>query len=266
MATPTISATQTVLAWAVGQEFSFQLIATESPAAWRVDSGTFLPNGVLFDTTSGRIYGTGTIAGVWDVRFIASNSDGDSAPILFTIGFFDMPQKKDVSKVATIHTGTWAVTLPDAFEAAAPLAAAAGGVRYGDIVTFQLRFVESASPSPSGGGTVTAEVFPKLLGAKFSIKGLDTDPVFFVTEDWDYKTAVVFDGSQYMRRYFMNVSFNDAALLAFLGDYEAEGGTRANCLCEFQLIFSRYPGAGPGEINRITTQPFMLRVQLATIP
>jgi hypothetical protein len=257
MATPTISATQTVLAWAVGQEFSFQLIASNSPTAWRVEIGTFLPNGVLFDTTSGRIYGTGTISGVWDVRFIASNADGDSEPILFTIGFFDMPQKRDVSKVATIHMGTWAVTLPDGFAAETPLAAAVGGVRYGDIVTFQLRFIEL-----SGG----AEVSPKLLGAKFSIKGLDTDPVFFVTEDWDYKTTVVFDGSRYTRRYFVNVSFIDAALLAFLGDYEAEGGTRANCLCEFQLIFSRYPGAGPGEINRITTQPFMLRVQRDTIP
>lgn len=261
MAAPTITATQTVLAWAVGQEFSFQLIANNAPTAWRVAAGTFLPNGVLLDTTSGRLYGAGTIAGVWDVRFIASNSDGDSAPFLFTIGLFDVPQNKDVSKVATIHTGTWAVTLPDAFAAEAPLGAAVGGVRYGDSVTFQVRFVEGAA----GQSQTVSEVFPRLLSAKFSIKGLDTDPVFFVTEDWDYKTAVVFDGSQYVRRYFVNVDFTNAALFAFLGDYEAEGGTRANCLCEFQFIFSRYPGAGPGEINRITTQPFLLRVQRDTI-
>lgn len=257
MATPTISATQTVLAWAVGQEFSFQLIASGAPTAWRVDAGTFLPNGVLLDTTSGRIYGTGTIAGVWDVRFIASNADGDSDPFLFTLGFFDMPQDKDISKVAAINTGTWAVTLPDAFAAEAPLAAAVGGVRYGDSVTFQLRFTESAQAQ--------TEVFPRLLAAKFSIKGLDTDPVFFVTEDWAYRTAVVYDGLRYVRRYFVNVDFTNDALLAFLGDYEAEGGTRANCLCEFQLIFPRNAAAGSGE-NRITTQPFMLRVQRDTIP
>lgn len=264
MAAPTITATQTVLAWAVAQEFSFQLIASNTPTAWRVAADTFLPNGVLLDTNSGRLYGAGTIAGVWDVRFIASNSDGDSAPFLFTIGLFDLPQDKDVSKVATIHTDTWAVTFPDAFAAEAPLVAAVGGVRYGDSVTFQMRFVAAAVVS--GQAQTVSEVFPKLLSAKFSIKGLDTDPVFFVTEDWDYKTAVVFDGSQHVRRYFLNVNFTNAALLAFLGDYEAEGGTRANCLCEFQLLFSRYPGAGPGEINRITTQPFLLRVQRDTIP
>jgi hypothetical protein len=256
MATPTISATQTVLAWAVGQEFSFQLLATGEPTAWRVAPGTFLPNGVLLDTASGRIYGSGTIAGVWDVRFIASNADGDSEPMLFTIGLFDVPQGRDVSKAVVINTGTWAVTLPDPFAAEAPLAAAAGGVRYGDIVTFSLRFVEAAA-------TV---VFPKLLAAKFSVKGLDTDPVFFVTEDWSYKTSVVYDGSGYVRRYFVNVNFTDAALFAFLGDYEADRGTQANCLCEFQLIFSRYPGAGPGEINRITTQPFLLRMHRDNIP
>jgi hypothetical protein len=260
MATPTITATQTVLAWAVGQEFSFQLTATGEPTAWRVAAGTFLPNGLLFDTASGRIYGSGTIAGVWDVRFIASNADGDSAPLLFTMGLFDVPQGRDISKAVVINTSTWAVTFPDAFAAETPLAAAAGGVRYGDIVTFSLRFVEGAT------GQSVTNVFPKLLAAKFSIKGLDTDPVFFVTEDWNYKTSVVYDGSGYVRRYFVNVTFTDAALLAFLGDYEAESGTRANCLCEFQLIFSRYPGAGPGEINRITTQPFLLRVQRDNIP
>jgi hypothetical protein len=255
MATPTITTTQTVLAWAVGQEFSFQLIATGIPTAWRVGGGTFLPNGVLLDTTSGRIYGAGTIAGVWDVRIIASNADGDSVPLLFTIGFFDMPQDKDILKLATIDTSTWAVTLPDGFAAETALAAAVGGARYGDIVTFQLRFVDS------GTGQVTTEVFPKLLAAKFSVKGLDTDPVFFVTEDWDYKTAIVYEGSGYVRRYFVNVNFTNEALLAFLGDYEAESGTRANCLCEFQFIFSRYPVAGSGEITRITTRPFLLRVQ-----
>jgi hypothetical protein len=135
-------------------------------------------------------------------------------------------------------------------------------VRYGDIVTFSLRFVASGT----GQVATLTDVFPKLLSAKFSIKGLDTDPAFFVTEDWDYKTSVVYEGSGYVRRYFVSVNFTDAALLAFLGDYEAESGTRANCLCEFQLIFSRYPGAGPGEINRITTQPFLLRMHRDNIP
>ena len=257
MATPTITATQTVLAWAVGQEFSFQFTATGSPTAWSVAPGYFLPNGVLLDVGRGRIYGAGTIAGVWDVKFIASNADGDSAPMLFTVGLFDLPQEKNVAKVVAINTDTWAVSMRDPFAVEGSKLAAAGGVRYGDIVTFQLRFEIAV-------GATTVEVFPKLQSARFSIKGLDVDPVFFVTDEWSYASAVVFDGSKYVRRYFVNVGFSNDALLAFLADYEADGGTSANCLCEFEFIFSRYPGAGAG-INRITTQPFLLRVHRDTI-
>lgn len=263
MATPTITATQTVLAWAVGQEFSFQFIASDEPTAWRVANGFFLPNGVLLDATAGKIYGAGTIAGVWDIKIIASNEDGDSAPMLFTLGIFDLPQKKDVSKIASINTNTWQVTFPDPFAAEETMAAADGGVRYGDLVTFMLVFVEPVSGS--GQASSMKEVYPRLQAARFSIKGLDTEAAFFVTEDWSYRSAVVFDGSQYIRRYFVNVDFTDSALFSFLGDYEADSGTSANCLCEFELIFSRYPGAGLNEINRMTTRPFLLRVHRDTV-
>jgi hypothetical protein len=260
MATPTITATQTVLAWAVRQEFSFQFTATGSPTSWSVAPGYFLPNGVLLDVGQGRIYGAGTIAGVWDLKFIASNADGNSDPMLFTVGLFDLPQGKDVAKVAVINANTWAVSLPDPFAVDGSKLAAAGGVRYGDLVTFQLRFeVPAIVPGVAG-----VEVFPKLQSARFSLKGLDVEPAFFVTDEWSYVSAVIYDGSKYVRRYFVNVDFSNEGLLAFLADYEADGGTSANCLCEFEFIFSRYPGAGPG-VNRITTQPFLLRVQRDTI-
>lgn len=292
MATPIITATQTVLAWAVGQEFSFQFNASGTPTAWRVAPGYFLPNGVLLDTVEGRIYGSGTIAGVWDIMLIASNAEGDSDPILFTIGLFDLPQEKDVSKIAQINTGTWQVTLPDPFAAVqsvnaastikttevigsktietsssaggtdVSMAAAIGGVRYGDVVTFMLKFTESSSTPGSSAGV---EVFPRLQSARFSIKGFDTDPVFFVTEDWNYKTAIFFEQGGYFRRYFVTVNFSNAALLSFLGDYESDGGTSANCLCEFQFSFKRHPGAGIGELDIITTQPFLLRVHRDSI-
>ncbi|NDG72297.1 MAG: hypothetical protein EBY32_13585 [Proteobacteria bacterium] len=254
MATPIITATQTVLAWAVRQEFSFQFNATGSPTSWSVAPGYFLPNGVLLDIGQGRIYGAGTIAGVWDLKFIASNADGNSDPMLFTVGIFDLPQEKDVAKVAVINTNTWAVSLPDPFAVEGSKLAAAGGVRYGDLVTFQLRFEVPG----------TGEQFPKLQSARFSLKGLDVEPAFFVTDEWSYVNTVVFDGSRYVRRYFVNVDFSNEGLSAFLADYEADGGTSANCLCEFEFIFTRYPGAGPG-VNRITTQPFLLRVQRDTI-
>ena len=264
MATPIITTTQTVLAWAVGQSFSFQLTASGVPIAWRLETGYFLPNGVLFDTSKGLVYGSGTVAGVWDLKFIASNADGDSAPVLVTFGIFDLPQKKDVSKIAGINTNTWQVTFPDPFIAltSPALSAAAGGVRYGDLVTFALSFTEPAQSTPA---TQSVEVFPKLQLARFSIKGADTDPVFFVTSNWDFKSGVVYENGLYKQKYFVNVDFNNAALAAFLDDYEAEAGTVANCICEFELIFSRFPSAGSGQINRITTQQFLLRVQRDTI-
>ena len=264
MATPIITTTQTALAWGVGQGFSFQLAASELPTNWRLEAGCFLPNGVLLDASKGLVYGVGTVAGVWDLKFIASNADGDSSPGLVTFGIFDLPQKKDVSKAALINTNTWQVTFSDPFIASTipVLSAAAGGVRYGDLVTFALSFVEPSTATPPA--TPNVEVFPKLQLAKFSIKGLDTDPVFFITDEWAFQTSIAYEAGAYKKQYFVNVDFTNDALASFLGDYEAEAGTVANCICEFELIFNRHPAAGAG-VNRITTQAFLLRVQRDTI-
>ena len=264
---PKISTLQSVLAWPAGQDFEFRFYATNQPTSWRVADGRFLPNGVLLDATNGKIFGAATNGGVWDLEIIATNSYGDSSPFLITIGIFDLPQEKDVSKIAQINTDTWAVTFSDPFPAITSsggsgisLAAAHGGVRYGDLVTFRLKFIEpaAAGTGTSSGAAGGVEVFPLLISAKFGIKGLDTDPVFFETNDWDYSSPIIFDGTNYAKRHFINVSFENSSLLSFLGDYESDGGTYANCICEFELIFSRHSGGG--EINKITTQPFVLRV------
>jgi len=265
MATPIITTTQTVLAWAVGQDFYFQLTASGLPTNWRLEPGFFLPNGVTFGPSNGLISGSATVAGVWDLKFIASNADGDSAPVLITLGIFDLPQRKDVSKVVEIDTETWGVSFSDPFVASTSpvLSAAAGGVRYEDVVTFDLRFTEPSVATP-GVLATKVHVFPKLRLARFSIKGTDSDPVFFVTDEWDFNSTIVYDGA-YKKRYFVNVYFSNDSLLAFLNDYETETGTVANCICEFEFIFDRNPAAGVGLINRITTQAFLLRLQRDTV-
>lgn len=90
MAAPIISGNHTVLAYGLGQDFVFQLVASEQPSAWELGPSDTLPTGVFFDTLRGTFSGSGTTAGIWNITVSARNSDGWSAPVLVTLGIFEV--------------------------------------------------------------------------------------------------------------------------------------------------------------------------------
>lgn len=248
MAVPVINSVQTVLAFSMGQDVFYQLAATGTPSVWKLSSG-ILPPGIVFNVTSGALSGRCASPGVWNISFVASNSDGDSSPVVFVVGVFDLPPAKDVVKNVIVNTDTWNVSFPDVAEEVGALGRAEGGVRYGDIVTFQLLFQNSSG-----------QYIPKLNMGRFSLKGLDTEPAFIVSRESDFRSAIVYDGSGYVNKFFIVVSFENASLYSFLADYESDSGTSVNALCEFEFLFQRSAAAGFGGIDKITTKPFYIRV------
>ena len=247
MAVPVIShVIGSALAFGVGQDFVFQLSAENDPVAWRVGAGQSLPPGVAFSTISGTISGAGVAPGIWSLTFIASNADGDSDPETFIIGVYDIGGQKNYSKKALVNTATLAVSFGyPATEIKGAnntilMAAAAGQVRYGDEVVFRLAFTDG-STSGIGASAIYSEYTPRIAMARFSMKGNETEAAFFVTPPPAFKKSVEVVAGDSVATYYIF-------------------GTFANAICEFELEFERPPGASGPLTNRVSTQPFLLRV------
>ncbi|GHV36891.1 hypothetical protein FACS18949_16780 [Clostridia bacterium] len=68
----------------VGTAYSVALAASNSPTAWAVTSGS-LPDGLSLNTTTGEISGTPTAANTFNFSVTATNGDGASAPVAFSV-------------------------------------------------------------------------------------------------------------------------------------------------------------------------------------
>ena len=248
---PAISNAQGAVVLGVGQNFFFQFKASNNPTQWLLTPDAILPPGFLFNPLAGTLTGTGIEPGIWRVGVIARNSAGDSAPNEFTFGIFET-QTLDVVKRVTINTDSWDVSFPDPFAGANGVGAAVGQLRYGDEVTFQVAFAQT-------GVAATTNYNPPLVQARFSLKGLDSEPAFLVTGEPEFKKITSFTPSGYTGEVFITVSLKNDALLAFLSDFEADSGTHATCIGEFELVFRRSAKAGGG-FDTISTQPFSMRV------
>lgn len=242
---PRVWARQTVFALQVGQDFTYQLLASGFPDRWIINS--ILPTGIVFDSQKGILSGSGLLPGVWELQFFAKNEFGESDPLFLTFAIFQFGGASYYSKNAKINPSTWAVSFEDPVTG---VPVASSGVRHGDLVTFRISFEPSSA------------ALNNIISGKFSLKGMDTDAAFIVTENSDFY-AITSMGSS-AKEYYINVDFGNPALLSFLGDYEAEAGTRANCICEFEFISPKDPRVGGG-INKITTLPFNINVFRDTI-
>lgn len=79
--TPTLPSiySATSAAGVVGQAFNYQIAATNGPTAY---AATGLPTGLSLDTATGRISGTPSAAGTWNISLSATNANGTGTATL----------------------------------------------------------------------------------------------------------------------------------------------------------------------------------------
>jgi hypothetical protein len=282
----------------VGQSFSARLAALDEVAVFALSDKSILPPDVFLDS-AGIIYGAATAAGVWCLEVETSNRNVVMPVIISlfrseTVATITKRATVNVetwgvacedartfttsstqnSTVTENPTGVQSVS----FAGGKYVAIGSGGVvltsedgqswksnvtttttssqsvasmvRYGDTVTFSVVFANSS-------GQI---LDPKLARIQLIVKGLDTEPSFFKTNYFAYKTMAVFEGGVFVKKYLVTAAFVGGALLSFLSDVESDAGTSRNCLCSFEFIFNRN-----GEFDRVCSKSFLINVTKDTI-
>ncbi len=82
MAAPVILLDQSIPDFFQWEAWQIAPGASNDPTAWSI---TGLPSGVTFDAVTGRISGAAIFPGLFQVRVVASNSDGPSDPAFFAV-------------------------------------------------------------------------------------------------------------------------------------------------------------------------------------
>jgi len=251
MAIPVITATQSVLAYAIGQEFEFRMIATGNPTSWVIGDNDVLPMGLVFNPYTGTLSGSGVVAGVWTINFSAVNADGTSTAVPFNIGIFETPTT-EISKRLNVNTNTWDVSFDDGGSATTGVAPKSF-IRYGDDTTFKVSFTQDGST-----------IYPKVVSARISVKGRDSEEPFIVTDSPSFKTTAKVDNG-YIRTYYIYCNFTSEALLSYIEENQSDEGTANIALCEIEFLFEKPRNAVGPELNRITTKSFPVSIYRDTI-
>jgi hypothetical protein len=259
MPVPVINQTQSSLTFAVGQPFTFQFVATESPTSWSIGRHEIVPAGFMFNTASGVLTGTAQMPGIWLLTLTATNADGSSAPEVFCIGAFEtgVSDLTKAKRYLGINTVSWEVSTDDPAPAGGTtLAAAIAQARLGDDLLFQINLLNSDT-TPSS---------LELILAKMSVRALNSDDEpFFITDEGDFKITVSMVNGAPIQSYWLYASLNNQALREFMEDSNPSGLAEINATCELELFFKK-PSVAPGPpLQRITTVPFLMRISEDTI-
>lgn len=268
MPVPVINKTQSALTFGLGQPFTFAFSASNSPTEWAISPSEVIPHGFVFNTKTGVLSGSGQTPGIWVINLTASNNDGASVAEAFTIGVFDTVGRKEVFKNITINADTWRATFPDPADARAvdatrglvALEASATQARYGDDLLFKINFTSGATNTTTPAPPPTAVQLP-LIGARFAIKGLDTEAPLLSTPEGSFRRTTSIESGQFVQNYWLHVSLDSSALSDFLLDNENDFTTEVNVSGEVEMVFERPETAAGPLLQKVTTVPFLIRLR-----
>lgn len=237
MAAPVIDPTTSVLAYRRGESFIYQPAATNTPTSW---AALGLPAGVSINTSTGRISGAATEAGVYNITLTATNVDGTSAPLFVALGIESSIYEPDGSVEINLDWLTGKVSNPAtkdgepvAFVARGDtLIAAVGIMKNGQLQDLPITLVQLAIKEYEGEGVLS-------LG----------DGLFRKSGSFDqtrYKTAIHFDPE---------------ALTPILSSYEGDRSTYFDATAELRVLWSSQllEGGPVVELER-TSQNFTIRL------
>lgn len=187
-----------------------------------LDAGSYLPNGVSF--YNGAFYGIIKNPGNWSLGLKARRAGYSEFLRSRVVLSFSRVNTLAITKKTTVSSD-WFVSFEDPGVDASSNSAFACGIRYGDVVTFELIFPNNID----------------LRIARLAIKGVDSEPVFFATNQYDFIKASVFENNVgYKTKYLLNVNFESNALLSYLSDVENDAGTSRLGLGMFEFVINNY--------------------------
>lgn len=232
MAVPTISATQSILTTRVGQQISFQPRASDTPTSWALTSGA-LPSGISLNTTTGKVTGVPTEAGVFEFGLKATNGSGTSTEVEFSMGVERVPFISDGSIEIDWDLGTGHIrnprdtTLPPLF------------LKRGD------RFMLSVGFTKDG---ILQELPVELL--TLGIRRFEDDEATILLNDGVCEQIGDYDTTRYRILVDLREAATHAALTALLADFEQDGGAATYVLTEMEAVLVQevFTGAGPEEL------------------
>jgi hypothetical protein len=223
MATPVISASSSILGFRRNESFEFQPAATNTPTSW---AAVGLPSGVSINSSTGKISGAATVAGVYVVTVSATNADP--------------------------ATGTREFVLGIASEAAATVASADVSCEWDfDVVTRQLSVLGDAESSAAAPGIAQALAHWKkddifILRLRFRKNGVVVDPdptaLTLTLKELDPEPAIALSaafersvGTGESAYFDLLVDLSGAAVQAALSNYEEDAGTTFLANVEIQM-------------------------------
>ena len=242
MSIPVISTTTSVLGYRKGQYFEDQMQATNSPTSW---AGSGLPAGMSIDAT-GLVSGAATAAGVYLIRFIATNGDGASAPLDVAMGIEDTNFNDGIGIEVDIDLPSGEVIVPGI---AAPASATEGSpimfLKYGDGVYLDVGFLKGDELQNLA-----------VSGVKMNIREFDQETILVESSG-----TVEFIGTTDKPRYRIFVDLDDApALLSALSGYQSDFKTSFNAIAEIEWrVDYLEPGAESAEVVR-SSKTFRLAI------
>lgn len=247
MAIPVISTTTSVLGYRKGQYFEYQMQATNAPTAW---NATGLPSGMTIDS-SGLVSGTATAAGVYLIKFTASNSNGSSTPLEVAMGIEDSNYNDGLGIEVNIDLLSGSVSVPGITPSSGQNASQATMfLKHGDKAFLDLGFFKGTELQ----SMAVAEIV-------MNIREFDGETVLVQSNG-----LVQSIGTSDRQRYRIVVDLETDELLNALGNYQGDYNTTFDAIAEFEWrVTYLEAGALANEVIR-SSKTFRIAIDRDLVP
>ncbi|MEI6493830.1 MAG: Ig domain-containing protein [Verrucomicrobiota bacterium] len=265
MSAPTINTTTSVLGYKQWEAWEYQPYASNTPTSWACPN---LPAGLSIDTSTGKISGAASVAGVFVCGLTATNGDGTSAPLVLTIGI-------EAANASLTNSG-YEVKI-DVQTREIVFLAASGGTSQ----TVEKTTVDASTTTKTTGTQTVGANAPKLfakendsllLWISFQKGGvnldLDIQSLALAIKEFEPDNRLVLGdtwkkfGSGSGAYYGLYAAASGSDLANALSNYEADSGTAFDGLAEieWQEANADHAGGFGPENFRFTTRDFQVAI------